>query len=38
LRALDGGGPIIILDNKIAPPRRGDMKRSMESLIHHFKL
>jgi hypothetical protein len=26
------------LDNKIAPPRRAEMKRSMESLIHHFKL
>jgi NADH-quinone oxidoreductase subunit D len=38
LRAPDGGGPVIIQDNKIAPPRRGEMKRSMESLIHHFKL
>ena len=25
-------------DNKIVPPRRGEMKRSMEALIHHFKL
>jgi NADH-quinone oxidoreductase subunit D len=25
-------------DHKIAPPRRGEMKRSMEALIHHFKL
>ena len=31
-------GPIKILDNKIVPPTRGEMKRSMESLIHHFKL
>ncbi|WP_236033523.1 NADH-quinone oxidoreductase subunit D [Belnapia mucosa] len=31
-------GPIKILDNKIVPPKRGEMKRSMESLIHHFKL
>ncbi|MET0337482.1 NADH-quinone oxidoreductase subunit D [Caulobacter sp. 73W] len=31
-------GPVLTEDNKIAPPRRGDMKRSMESLIHHFKL
>jgi NADH-quinone oxidoreductase subunit D len=38
LRQPDGGGPVIIQDNKIAPPRRGEMKRSMESLIHHFKL
>ena len=25
-------------DGKVSPPRRADMKRSMESLIHHFKL
>ena len=31
-------GPIKIADNKIAPPKRAEMKRSMESLIHHFKL
>jgi NADH-quinone oxidoreductase subunit D len=31
-------GPIKVLDNKIVPPSRGAMKRSMESLIHHFKL
>ena len=31
-------GPVKVQDNKIAPPRRADMKRSMESLIHHFKL
>jgi NADH-quinone oxidoreductase subunit D len=38
LRAADGQGPVLIADNKIAPPRRGEMKRSMEGLIHHFKL
>ncbi len=38
LRAADGQGPVLVEDNKIAPPRRGQMKRSMESLIHHFKL
>jgi NADH-quinone oxidoreductase subunit D len=32
------GGPIKIQDNKITPPNRGEMKRSMEALIHHFKL
>ena len=32
------GAPVLIEDNKIAPPRRGEMKRSMEALIHHFKL
>lgn len=31
-------GPVMSLDNKITPPRRADMKTSMESLIHHFKL
>jgi len=38
LRAADGQGPVVVEDNKIAPPRRGEMKRSMEALIHHFKL
>jgi NADH-quinone oxidoreductase subunit D len=31
-------GPVVINDHKISPPRRSEMKRSMESLIHHFKL
>ena len=31
-------GPIKVNDRKIAPPPRGEMKRSMEALIHHFKL
>ncbi|NMJ42419.1 NADH-quinone oxidoreductase subunit D [Roseomonas sp. JC162] len=31
-------GPVKIQDNKITPPKRGEMKRSMEALIHHFKL
>jgi NADH-quinone oxidoreductase subunit D len=31
-------GPVMTQDNKITPPRRADMKRSMEALIHHFKL
>jgi NADH-quinone oxidoreductase subunit D len=31
-------GPVKTPDNKIAPPSRGEMKRSMEALIHHFKL
>jgi NADH-quinone oxidoreductase subunit D len=37
LRA-EGQGPVTVLDNKIVPPKRGEMKRSMEALIHHFKL
>jgi NADH-quinone oxidoreductase subunit D len=31
-------GPFVVDDGKIAPPPRGEMKRSMEALIHHFKL
>ncbi|MBC6496767.1 MAG: NADH-quinone oxidoreductase subunit D [Alphaproteobacteria bacterium GM7ARS4] len=31
-------GPVMTQDGKIAPPRREDMKKSMEALIHHFKL
>jgi NADH-quinone oxidoreductase subunit D len=38
LRAPDGQGPVSALDGKIVPPKRSQMKRSMESLIHHFKL
>jgi NADH-quinone oxidoreductase subunit D len=38
LREPDGQGPVMVVDNKIVPPRRGEMKRSMEALIHHFKL
>ncbi|MGH6941662.1 NADH-quinone oxidoreductase subunit D [Hypericibacter sp.] len=32
------GGPCTSDDRKITPPKRADMKRSMEALIHHFKL
>jgi NADH-quinone oxidoreductase subunit D len=38
LRAPEGQGPVTVMDNKIVPPRRSEMKRSMEALIHHFKL
>jgi NADH-quinone oxidoreductase subunit D len=38
LRAPEGQGPVTVTDNKIVPPRRSEMKRSMEALIHHFKL
>jgi NADH-quinone oxidoreductase subunit D len=31
-------GPVLSTDRKVAPPSRGEMKQSMESLIHHFKL
>ncbi len=31
-------GPIKVQDRKFSPPPRAEMKRSMEALIHHFKL
>jgi NADH-quinone oxidoreductase subunit D len=31
-------GPVASLDRKVVPPKRGEMKQSMEALIHHFKL
>jgi len=31
-------GPVLSDDKKVTPPKRADMKRSMEGLIHHFKL
>ncbi len=33
-----GQGPVNSADGKAVPPKRGEMKRSMEALIHHFKL
>ena len=38
LRSAEGQGRSSVDDNKIVPPKRGEMKRSMEALIHHFKL
>ncbi len=31
-------GPVQVPNSKITPPKRVEMKRSMEALIHHFKL
>jgi NADH-quinone oxidoreductase subunit D len=31
-------GPVASTDRKVVPPKRAEMKSSMESLIHHFKL
>ncbi|MEG3618048.1 NADH-quinone oxidoreductase subunit D [Magnetovibrio sp. PR-2] len=31
-------GPVITEDRKVASPPRAEMKKSMEQLIHHFKL
>ncbi|MCO5089171.1 MAG: NADH-quinone oxidoreductase subunit D [Methylobacteriaceae bacterium] len=38
LLAETGRGPVQTPNHKIAQPSRKDMKRSMEALIHHFKL
>ena len=38
LSRSDGKGPVSAANNKVVPPSRPEMKRSMESLIHHFKL
>ncbi|MGB1209230.1 MAG: NADH-quinone oxidoreductase subunit D, partial [Paracoccaceae bacterium] len=37
LRAPEGKGDILAR-GKVTPPKRGEMKTSMEALIHHFKL
>ncbi len=37
LRAPDGQGDVLAR-GKLTPPPRGEMKTSMEALIHHFKL
>jgi NADH-quinone oxidoreductase subunit D len=37
-RAGRGAGPCSCDGKKVVPPKRGEMKRSMEALIHHFKL
>jgi NADH-quinone oxidoreductase subunit D len=38
LSSAEGQGPFSSTDGKVVPPKRADMKRSMEALIHHFKL
>jgi NADH-quinone oxidoreductase subunit D len=38
LRSPKGQGAVSTTDGKVVPPKRGEMKRSMEALIHHFKL
>lgn len=37
LKAPEGQGDVLAR-GKITPPKRGEMKTSMEALIHHFKL
>jgi NADH-quinone oxidoreductase subunit D len=36
--SAEGAGPHVARNQKVVPPKRGEMKRSMEALIHHFKL
>ena len=31
-------GPVSAVNNKVVPPKRAEMKNTMEALIHHFKL
>jgi NADH-quinone oxidoreductase subunit D len=38
LRSAEGQGPHVTENKKVVPPKRAEMKRSMEALIHHFKL
>jgi len=38
LLSADGRGAISSPNQKVVPPKRSEMKRSMEALIHHFKL
>ena len=38
LQEMPKDGPVKVNDRKVAPPPRHEMKRSMEALIHHFKL
>lgn len=38
LDQMPSSGPVKTEDPKISPPKRADMKESMESLINHFKL
>jgi NADH-quinone oxidoreductase subunit D len=38
LNSPEGRTPVSSTDGKVVPPSRGEMKQSMEALIHHFKL
>src|SRR4051794_27371533 len=38
LLSTERTGPVSSTQGKVVPPSRGEMKRSMEALIHHFKL
>jgi NADH-quinone oxidoreductase subunit D len=38
LGSASGQGPVLVDNSKIVPPRRSQMKRSMEAMIEQFKL
>ncbi len=38
LKSASGAGPVTAANTRVVPPRRAEMKRSMEALINHFKL
>ena len=38
LLGAERNGPVSSKDGKVVPPKRGEMKQSMEALIRHFKL
>jgi len=38
IEKMPEAGPVSSDDRKVVPPARGEMKTSMEALIHHFKL
>ncbi|RYE07952.1 MAG: NADH-quinone oxidoreductase subunit D [Hyphomicrobiales bacterium] len=38
MNSPEGQGPVASTDGKVVPPKRAEMKQSMEALIHHFKL
>jgi NADH-quinone oxidoreductase subunit D len=38
LLTTERAGPVSSMNGKVVPPKRSEMKRSMEAIIHHFKL
>ena len=38
LNSPAGRGPVLLPNHKVTPPRRAEMKKTMEGVIHHFKL
>jgi NADH-quinone oxidoreductase subunit D len=38
LGSANGQGPVSSRDGKVVPPKRAEMKRSMDALIHHYML